>query len=84
MNSLGYILAENGVQLSTALDYCRRAFAQQPNNPSYLDSLAIALWRSGDHKRAKDAFERAVKMSNSRPEILAHYREFMSEGGAAS
>lgn len=83
LNSMGYILAENDIQLKTALDYCGRAVSKQPRNPSYLDSLALALWKNNDRKRAKEAFDRAVKLSGGRAEIVQHYRQFVAAGESA-
>ena len=52
MNSLGYILAESSENLELAFSYCSRAARKRPNNPAYLDSLALAYEKRGQLDRA--------------------------------
>jgi len=77
LNSMGFILAENNIQIPAALGYCSRAIAIRPENPAYLDSYALALRRFGDLQRSKEVYERAIRISSGNGEIVAHYRELL-------
>ncbi len=81
LNSLGYILAENGVQIDIAERYCRRAVERFPQNAAYLDSLALVHRRRGQLQRAKELYEQAVRLSHGRAEIVEHYKELLREAG---
>lgn len=52
MNSLGYILAESSENLELAFSYCQKAAKKKPNNPAYLDSLALAYEKRGQLQHA--------------------------------
>ena len=47
MNSMGYILADTGLDVMRALRLCRKAVDSRPNSPAYLDSLGWAYYKSG-------------------------------------
>jgi tetratricopeptide (TPR) repeat protein len=81
LNSLGYILAENGIQLQAARDYCRRALTVRPDNAAYLDSLALVERRLGNLQQAKELYEKALRLSNGRPDIVDHYKELLRSAG---
>lgn len=81
LNSLGFILAEQGIQLDVARDYCQRAVSRFPHNPAYLDSLALVHRRLGLRQQAKELYEQAVRLSHGNPEIVAHYKELLREAG---
>ncbi len=80
-NSLGFILGENNIQLDVALQHCRAALARYPDNAAYLDSFALVQRRMGNLQRAKELYERAVRLSKGNAEIVAHYRELLSAAG---
>lgn len=81
MNSLGYILAENRIQLDAAFEYCRRAVARYPENAAYLDSLALVHRRLGNLQESKELYEKAVRLSNGQPDIVSHYKELLRSAG---
>ena len=81
LNSLGFILAENAIQLDLARQYCESAVQRFPQNPAYLDSLALVYRRQGHLQRAKELYEQAVRLSHGRQEIVAHYKELLREAG---
>ncbi len=54
MNSLSYMLAENGLRLPEAVELAERAVKIEPGNPSYLDTLGWALFKQGRAKEAAD------------------------------
>ena len=81
LNSLGYILAENNIQLQAARDYCRRALALRPENAAYLDSLALVERRMGNLQKAKELYEQALRLSSGRADIVGHYKELLRSAG---
>ncbi len=83
MNSLGFILAENNIQLDTALEYCNRAVARYPENPAYLDSLALVQRRLGNLQSAKELYEKAVRLSNGQADIVEHYKDLLRAAGVS-
>lgn len=60
-NDLGYLYAEQGIELEKAESMVRLALRDDPENASYLDSLGWALFKQGRHKEAVEYLERAVK-----------------------
>lgn len=81
MNSLGFILAENGIQLDAALQYCDKAVARHPENAAYLDSLALVQRRLGNLQQAKELYEKAVRLSRGRADIVANYKDLLRSSG---
>ncbi|NNM66632.1 MAG: tetratricopeptide repeat protein [Spirochaetales bacterium] len=75
MNSLGYILAEEGVLLDRALQLCRKALSLRQDNPAYLDSLAWVYHRMGQDKLAKFYIDKAVRSDASNGDYLKHREE---------
>ncbi|MDA3956305.1 tetratricopeptide repeat protein [Oceanispirochaeta sp.] len=60
LNSMGYIMADEGINPEKAVEYCHLALSFQPDNGNYLDSLAWALFRTGKLKEARNYAERAL------------------------
>ncbi len=71
-NSLGYLLAERGVELGRAEALVQEALARQPDNPHYVDSLGWVAFQSGDFPKAFDLLVRAANDAPDEPEILEH------------
>ena len=63
LNSLGYILAEQGVLLDKALACCRKALTLRPDNSAYLDSVGWVYHRMGLDKQALTYLQKAVEAS---------------------
>jgi tetratricopeptide (TPR) repeat protein len=80
LNSLGYVLADQGKKLSRAISYCKRAVAKSPRNPAYLDSLAWCLYKNGRRKEAAEILKRAAKLGPGLAEIQEHLK--IVNGGA--
>jgi len=74
MNSLGYLLAEEGVHLSKALGLVRKAHFSDPENPAYLDSLGWVLYKMNQPVQAQTYLEKALK-KKSHPQIQIHLEE---------
>lgn len=60
LNYLGYMLADRGVKLPEAVSLISRALKEDPDNPSFLDSLGWAHFRLGDYEKAREPLERAA------------------------
>ncbi len=72
LNSLGYIMAEEGINPEKAVEYCRKAVDLNPENGNYLDSLGWALFKTGSTDEARTYLERAVKRIGDSPDIREH------------
>lgn len=81
LNSLGFILAENNIQLDTAYGYCRRAVERYPENAAYLDSLALVQRRLGNLQQSKELYEKALRISRGRADIVANYKDLLRSAG---
>lgn len=77
LNSLGFIYAEEKIDLGKALTCCRQAVEVAPRNAAYLDSLGWVYFRMGDFAEARTTFRRALDLSPGNKEIAAHMRSAM-------
>ncbi|MDB5328594.1 MAG: hypothetical protein JWM57_4163 [Phycisphaerales bacterium] len=72
-NDLGYLLADQGRDLSMAEELLQRAVALEPDNAAYLDSLGWLLYKRGKFAEAAERLEKAVKVSTPvDPVVLDH------------
>lgn len=79
LNSIGYILADRGIDADKAVEYCRRAVKAKPENPSYLDSLGWAFFKAGQNDEARHYLKRAFDFSSNNKTIAAHLRTVIDE-----
>lgn len=79
LNSLGFIYAEEKMNLPEAVSLCRQAVEMNPKNAAYLDSLGWALFKSGEHMEARSCFRRALDISPGNKEIAAHMKRLMDQ-----
>jgi tetratricopeptide (TPR) repeat protein len=77
LNSLGFIYAEEKIDLARAVAFCRQAVDLSPKSSAYLDSLGWALFRQGNLVEAKTCFRKALDLSPGNKEIAAHMRQLM-------
>jgi len=77
LNSLGFIYAEEKIDLGKALTCCRQAVDLAPRNAAYLDSLGWAYYRLGDFSEARASFRKALDQAPGNKEIAAHLRSAM-------
>lgn len=61
LNSMGYLLAEQGVLLDKALSFCRKALNLRKDNPAYLDSVGWVYHKMGLDKQALSYLQKAVE-----------------------
>ncbi|MCK4540696.1 MAG: tetratricopeptide repeat protein [Spirochaetales bacterium] len=77
LNSVGYIMAEEDLDIPSALSYCRRAVDLSPENPSYLDSLGWACFKAGDLMEAKQHLTKAFTLAEGHRTISGHLRDLL-------
>lgn len=65
MNFLGYLYAEENVNLDEALALLTKALATDPDNPFYLDSLGWVYYRKGDGQRAVEYIRKAILLMDT-------------------
>ncbi len=76
-NSLGFILAEENINLDEALEECKKALSLDPDNPAYLDSIGWVYFKMGKTALAKSYISKALKMAPDNEEIKAHFEELI-------
>lgn len=79
LNSLGFILAESGGDLTRALDCCKRAVKAQPKNGAYQDSLGWVYYRLGRYDLAGSHLRTALELAPGSREIASHLKKVMEE-----
>lgn len=79
LNSLGYILADEGRDVLKGLSLCKRAVSKQPDNPAYLDSLGWAYFKMGRYDEAKENLRRALRITRGEQEkvVADHLRQII-------
>lgn len=63
MNYLGYMWADQGVELDRALELLKKAVAAEPKNAAYLDSLGWAYFKRKQLPEALENVSKAVDLS---------------------
>jgi tetratricopeptide (TPR) repeat protein len=74
MNSMGYILADTGMDIMRALRLCRKAVDTKPHSAAYLDSLGWAYYKSGEVIEARTWLRRALDVAPNEEEIKKHFK----------
>lgn len=81
LNYLGYMWAERGQNLREARHLIDRALDLNPGNPAYLDSLAWALFKTGDPRGAEPLMVEALRQVPDDPILLEHYADILAALG---
>ena len=71
-NALGYLYAEQGINLDEAAVLVRRALKSVPKSGAYLDSLGLIYFKQGKLDAAIENLEQALHYLPDTPEILSH------------
>ena len=74
MNSMGYILADTGMDVMRALRLCRKAVDYKPQSAAYLDSLGWAYYKSGEVIEARTWLRRALEIAPNEEVIKKHFK----------
>ncbi|MBN2455098.1 MAG: tetratricopeptide repeat protein [Sedimentisphaerales bacterium] len=61
LNNLAYLLAEKDIRLDDAVEYARRAYQVEPENPSYLDTYSYVLYKKGEYAQAAEFLQAALQ-----------------------
>lgn len=71
LNSLGYLYAEEGINLKEAKILIKKALEFEPDNAAYIDSLGWVYFKEGKYKLAVEELEKAIKLLED-PVIYEH------------
>jgi tetratricopeptide (TPR) repeat protein len=81
LNYLGYMWADQGVQLERAKEMLEKAVAREPRNAAYLDSLGWAYFRLGRMPEAEKNLREAYRREPSDPTIEEHIGDLEAREG---
>jgi len=82
LNNYAYYLGERGVNLEKAKELASRVYRLEPKNPTFLDTYAWVLFKSGDLQQARDLIEQAIRLGGeNNGEILEHYGDILYKSG---
>jgi len=72
LNNLGYMLIDRNVDANKGLALVEKALTFSPDEPSYLDSKAWGLHKTGKHKEALEIFEKLEAGGMDDKELWLH------------
>ena len=82
LNHLGYMLATRGEQLDEAVALVKRALAEDPDRPEYLDSLGWAHFKKGELNEAVKYLTAAAAKLPDNSEVQDHLGDVYARRGA--
>ena len=74
-NNLGFMLLEKGGDLPEATRLIQASLAQEPKNPSTMDSWGWALYLNGRYNEAEKVLRKAAGLSSFNPDVHRHLGE---------
>ena len=77
LNSLGFILAEEGIDLKRAIKLCREAVKKKPSSAAYQDSLGWAFFKNGMLSEARKHLRKALDLAPGTKEIVLHMKKIL-------
>ncbi|KMQ52653.1 TPR domain protein [Chitinispirillum alkaliphilum] len=80
-NYLGYMWADEGLNLDSAKILIETAIAADPGNGAYLDSYAWVHYRLGNYEKAYLYQKKAVKRLNNDPVLFSHLGDILYKLG---
>lgn len=81
LNYLGYMWAENGVNLERAQEMLTRAVGQDPDNGAYVDSLGWVYFRLGQLDLAEKYLTDAARLLPRDPTVHEHLGDVLAKRG---
>lgn len=81
LNYLGYMWAENGVNLERAHEMLTRAVGQEPENGAYLDSLGWVYYRLGNLEMAEKYLSEATRATPRDATVHEHLGDVLAKRG---
>ena len=81
LNYLGYMLADQNLELDAALEYIRKAVDLDPANGAYLDSLGWVYFRLGKYDLAEENLLKASQKINTDPTVHDHLGDLYQKTG---
>jgi tetratricopeptide (TPR) repeat protein len=81
LNYLGYMLADQNLELDAALGYIRKAVDLDPANGAYLDSLGWVYFRLGKYDLAEENLLKASQKINTDPTVHDHLGDLYQKTG---
>src|ERR1022692_2241542 len=81
LNYLGYMNADQGVQLKESLNYIKQAVSLEPTNGAYLDSLGWAYFKLGKYDLAEESLTKASLRMESDPTVQDHLGDLYQKTG---
>jgi len=79
LNSMGYILANEELDLEESIVYCKKALKLKNEYPAYLDSLGWAYYKAGKNNEALLYLRKAFSFAGSDKIIASHLKTVMGE-----
>ncbi len=79
LNNYAYYLALGGGDLDKAEGFSRKAVAEQPDNPTYLDTLAWILYLKGQYEEALEIQEGAIEKMTPDDESAAEFWDHLGD-----
>lgn len=81
LNLVGYVWADQGINLPKANRMIRSALKSRPDDPYILDSMAWVLHRQGKHAEAYSYIRKALKKLDADPTIHEHAGDILKAMG---
>lgn len=79
LNNYAYYLALGGGDLDKAEELSRRAVTEQPDNPTYLDTLAWILYLKGQYNEALEIQEKVMESISDDVESSGEYWDHLGD-----
>ncbi len=79
LNTLGYILVDTGVHVEKGLKAIKKSLADDPTNPSRLDSLGWAYYKLGKYDNAQKYLREALGYAPNEKTIISHLKKVIKK-----
>ncbi len=79
LNSIGYIMANEGMDSEESIKSCKKAVKLKSEYPAYLDSLGWAYFKAGQNAEALIYLRKAFSLAGSNKIIASHLRSVVDE-----